>query len=165
MIDIRPLETTKEAQPCAKMMASSDPWLTLGRSYEASFDLMRDPNREIYLAWLDDEIAGFIILVMQGAFVGYIQSICVTADQRGRGIGRALMTFAENRIWQDSPNVFICVSSFNPRVQAYYQTLGYHVVGELKNYIVTGHSEILLRKTIGSLNDFRAGKLSQQTNV
>ena len=33
-----------------------------------------------------------------------------------------------------------------------FQTIvGRNLVGELKNFIVTGHSEILLRKTIGPM--------------
>jgi ribosomal protein S18 acetylase RimI-like enzyme len=51
--------------------------------------------------------------------------------------------------------MFICVSSFNPRAQRFYRRLGYEVIGELKDYIVDGHSEILLRKSIGSLTAFR----------
>jgi hypothetical protein len=31
---------------------------------------------------------------------------------------------------------------------------GYEVIGELKDYIVPGHSEILLRKTIAPLTEF-----------
>jgi len=36
-----------------------------------------------------------------------------------------------------------------------YERLGYEVVGELKDYIVPGHSEMLLRKTIGPLVELR----------
>ncbi len=36
-----------------------------------------------------------------------------------------------------------------------YERLGYAVVGELTDYIVSGHSELLLRKTIAPLNEFR----------
>jgi len=33
--------------------------------------------------------------------------------------------------------------------------IGYGIIGELKNYIIPGHSEILLRKTIGCLTEFK----------
>jgi ribosomal protein S18 acetylase RimI-like enzyme len=61
------------------------------------------------------------------------------------------MAYAEARIFRDTPNVFICVSSFNPRAQAFYRRLGYEVIGELRDYVVRGHSEWLLRKSIGPL--------------
>ena len=47
--------------------------------------------------------------------------------------------------------MFMCVSSFNQDARRLYERLGYHEVGELTNYIVEGHSEILLRKTRGPL--------------
>ena len=86
---------------------------------------------------------------MTGAFVGYIQTVCVDPDRRGQGLGSRLVEFAEQRILEGSPNVFMCVSSFNLGARRLYERLGYKVVGELTDYIVQGHSEILLRKTLG----------------
>ena len=48
----------------------------------------------------------------------------------------------------------MCVSSFNVDARRLYQRLGYKVVGELTDYIVRGHSEFLLRKTVGPLAGF-----------
>jgi ribosomal protein S18 acetylase RimI-like enzyme len=93
---------------------------------------------------------------MTGAFVGYIQTICVDPRCRGRGLGSTLLQFAEQRIRTASPNIFMCVSSFNERAQRLYQRHGYAVVGELTDYIVKGHSEILLRKTFGPITSFVA---------
>jgi predicted GNAT family acetyltransferase len=155
MMEIRKLETTKEIATCAQMMASSEPWITLGRDYKASFQTLSVPTKEVYLGLLDDEIIGFVILNMQGAFVGYIQTVCVTAKWRRKGKGSKLIEFAEKRILGEAPNVFICVSSFNDGAKKLYQRLGYEVIGELKDYIVSGHSEILLRKTISPLYEFK----------
>jgi ribosomal protein S18 acetylase RimI-like enzyme len=128
----------------------------LGRSFETSFSLMRDPTREVYVARDESGIAGFLILCLTGAFVGYIQTVCIDPRCRGRGLGSKLVEFAERRILQVSPNVFMCVSSFNHDAQRLYERLGYRIVGELTNYLVQGHSEILLRKTIGPLAGFTA---------
>jgi len=46
----------------------------------------------------------------------------------------------------------MCVSSLNLGARRLYDRLGYQVIGELTNYIVQGHSEILLRKTTGPLH-------------
>jgi ribosomal protein S18 acetylase RimI-like enzyme len=137
------------------MMAASEPWITLRRDFEAAFAIMCDPGREVYVAAVDGEVVGFTILIMHGAFVGYVQSVCVAPAWRNLGLGRHLMAFAERRILAETPNVFICVSSFNDGARRLYERLGYEVVGELKDYIVAGHSEILLRKTIGPLTGFR----------
>ena len=35
-----------------------------------------------------------------------------------------------------------------------YERLGHKIVGEITDYIVRGHSEVLLRKTVGPLTGF-----------
>lgn len=154
-LSIARLADEAEARICARLMAESEPWLTLGRSYEASLAVVRDPSREVYVARDEAGLAGFLILCMVGAFVGYIQTICIHPNRRGQGLGSKLVDFAEQRILKESPNVFMCVSSFNRDARRLYQRLGYQVVGELTDYIVQGHSEILLRKSVGPLSGFR----------
>lgn len=154
--EIRPLSDDTEAHACATIMATSDPWVTLGRSYDRCLATARDSALERYVAMSDGEVVGFILLSMQGSFTGYIKSIAVREDWRGRGMGSALLAFAEQRILRDSPNVFICVSSFNHRAHALYERLGYETVGELRDFIVQGYHERLMRKTTGPLADFRA---------
>ena len=155
---IRRLEGRAEAEACAALMAGSEPWITLGRGPDACLALMEHPDREQYVALEGGVLAGLLILSMRGAFTGYIQSVCVAPGMRGRGVGTALMRFAEARIFRESPNVFLCVSSFNPGARRLYERLGYRFVGELVDYIVSGHSELLYRKTVGPLAAFRPPK-------
>jgi ribosomal protein S18 acetylase RimI-like enzyme len=152
--EIRPLADDAEAQACATIMATSDPWITLARSYDRCLATVRDSALERYVAISDGEVVGFILLSMQGSFTGYIKSIAAREDWRGRGVGSALLAFAEQRILRDSPNVFICVSTFNRRAHALYERLGYETVGELRDFIVQGYHERLMRKTTGALADF-----------
>jgi len=152
---IRPIAGPPEVEACARMMAASEPWITLQRDYAASLRNLSSPEKEIHVAVLRAEVLGFIVLNLHGGFVGYIQSICVAPQWRGRAVGRALVAFAEERVFKEFPNIFICVSSFNHNAQRFYRSLGYEVIGELKNYVVDGHSEILLRKSIASLTEFR----------
>ena len=135
-------------------MASSEPWITLGRTLEGSRRLFEDPSREVLLAQLDDAPVGFAVFTLIGPFSGYIQSLAVDPTARGTGIGSALMRRAEDRIFEVSPNVFVCVSSFNDRARAFYERAGYELIGELRDYFVRGHSELLLRKSRGPWNDF-----------
>jgi ribosomal protein S18 acetylase RimI-like enzyme len=146
---IRPIAGPAEAERCTAMMASSEPWITLGRGYEASLRSLSDTTKEVYVAEISGEVAGFAILNLHGSFPGYIQTVCVAAHHRGRGLGTRLIEWAERRIFRASPNVFLCVSSFNPDARRLYLRLGYEVVGELRDYLVRGHSEILLRKSRG----------------
>ena len=139
---------------CARMMCETDPWITLGRGYERCLAAVSDSTRELYVARDGAKVAGFILLVMKGQFPGYIASVCVAAAARGSGIGTQLVAFAEQRIHRESPNVFLCVSSFNDGARRLYERLGFEYVGSLKNFIVEGHDELLYRKTVGPWNDF-----------
>ena len=154
-MNIRPLANSQEAEECARLMSGTDPWVTLGRDFAASLGIIRDPSREVYVAEDEAGIAGFIVLCMTGAFIGYIQTVLVAPDRQGQGIGSQLVTFAEERIFKESPNSFLCVSSFNPDARRLYERLGYKYVGELTDYLVSGHSELLLRKTRGPWAAFR----------
>lgn len=151
MEEIRPLATDDEARRCAAMMCATEPWTTMGRKFEESLEIVQNREREVYVAADGGGISGFIIINMRGAFIGYIQILCVDASARSRGLGTRIVEFAERRIFRDAPNVFLCVSSFNPRARALYERLGYEFVGELKNYIIDGASEFLMRKTTGPL--------------
>jgi len=156
VVIVRHLDSDDEAEACARLMAASEPWITLRRDYDDSLEILRDASREVYVAARVDakEVVGFVIVSMRGAFVGYVQTVAVRDDWRGRGLGSRLIAFAERRIFRDTPNVFICVSSFNDRARALYERLGYQVVGELRDYVVQGHSEWLLRKSIAPLADW-----------
>jgi len=151
MEEIRRLGGVAEARRCAEMMCSTEPWITLGRHFDESLALVQDPTREVYVVEYEGQLSGFIILNMRGAFVGYIQTVCVDGSARGGGLGTRLVEFAERRIFAETPNVFLCVSSFNPRARRLYERLGYELIGELTDYLIRGESEFLMRKTIGPL--------------
>jgi len=149
------LDGEAEARACAEMMSTSDPWIFFGRTFEQCLARVNNPAGEVWVARENGGARGFIILLLQGAFVGYIQVVCVAADARGSGVGSRLVAFAEDRIFRQFPNVFLCVSSVNPRARQLYERWGYRLVGELDDYLVRGHSEFLMRKSVGPLVEFR----------
>ena len=161
---IRPLQISDsddEARVCAAAMASSGPWLKLGRGFDACLQGLTDGSREVHVAVESETILGFIALNLHGAFVGYIQAICVVESARGRGVGSQLIAFAEERIFREHPNVFLCVSSFNDRARALYERLGYERVGLFRDYIERGYDEILMRKSVAPLKEFRPATEAQ----
>jgi ribosomal protein S18 acetylase RimI-like enzyme len=157
---IRALSGEAEVATCARMMAESEPWMTLGRTVEASIRVLQDPGKEVYVADDGGRIEGFLVLDMRGPFPGYIQTVCVRAGARGQGLGARLIAWAEARILRDVPNVFMCVSTFNRQARRLYERLGYTVVGELSSYLIPDHGEILLRKTTGPWSEFRRDRPS-----
>ncbi|HEY0787399.1 MAG TPA: N-acetyltransferase, partial [Thermoanaerobaculia bacterium] len=58
--------------------------------------------------------------------------------------------------FRESPNAFLCVSSFNEGAKRLYERSGYEVVGVLRDYLVRSYDEILMRKTIGPIDEFRS---------
>jgi len=133
---------------CARLMASSQPWIRLRRKLQACRAVLARPWNELFIARAGRRRLGFFLSAPYGlAGSPYISSIAVERDKRSRGVGAELMAFAERR-YAGRRHLFLCVSSFNRRAQVFYRRLGYERVGELKDYIVAGHSEFLLYKTL-----------------
>ncbi len=151
---IEPARDAADREASARMMCASEPWITLGRDYARCLTAVSDPARELHVARDGAQVAGFILLTMKGQIPGYIASVCVSAASRGSGVGTQLVTYAEARIHRESPNVFLCVSSFNLGAKRLYERLGFEFVGTLKDFIVDGHDELLYRKTIGPWSSF-----------
>lgn len=128
-------------------MAASEPWVTLGRTVETCSAICSHPQHELFVARAEGRPLGFILLHPAGAMGSpYVRSVAVAPEARGKGLGTRLMAFAEERYQGQARHIFLCVSSFNPRARQLYERLGYQVVGELKDYILRGASELLLHK-------------------
>ena len=153
-ITFRAIDGSAEIEACARMMQASEPWITLGRGYEAGLGMLRDETRERQVALLDGVLAGFFVVTLQGPLAGYLQTICVAPEARGKGVGGALMRHAEALVFARHPNFFLMVSDFNTPAQAFYSRLGYSVIGALHNYLIEGRSEILMRKTLGPIRGY-----------
>ena len=145
------MEGVAQEEACADMMAATDPWRTLGFGRERLLATLRAPMRERYVAHVDGELAGFLLLYLHGTFAGYLQTICIAPAFQGNGYGSAFVGFAEERIFRDHANVFLCVSGFNTGARRLYARLGYQEVGELTDFLVAGQSEWLLRKSRGPI--------------
>ena len=150
-IVIAPCTELEVIQQCAAMMASSDPWITMGFSYAQCLRAFEGHWRETYVLWYQQEVAGFVVIQPLGTFRGYIQTLCVSEAYRGKGLGHHLLYFCEEKILETSPNLFICVSAFNTRALKLYESFGFERIGELPNFVKSGITEILLRKTVGPM--------------
>lgn len=130
-------------------MASSEPWITLQRDLDGCRQVLSRPGTELFVArGQNSRNLGFILLAPCGlAGSPYIASIAVSPDTQGQSVGSQLMQFAEQR-FHDRSHLFLLVSSFNSRAQNFYRRHGYELVGELKEYIVSGHSELIFHKRL-----------------
>jgi ribosomal-protein-alanine N-acetyltransferase len=143
------LADDKEKEIAAHLLAGSEPWITLRVSLDQCIKNCHNPDFQIYMAYSGNEPSGIIIIDPTGvAGSPYIKSVAVYPEFRGMGVGAALLSFAEDLFRGKSKYLFLCVSSFNLRAQKFYERHGYKVVGELKDYIIEGASEILVHKRL-----------------
>lgn len=140
--------TAAEREWCARLMASSEPWITLGRGLDVLLPAALDPDYLVLVARLGGEPCGFVRVHPRGvAGSPYVASVAVAEGARGRGVGRALLDATEAR-YPQARFVFLCVSDFNARARSLYERLGYRLVGALPDYVVDGRAELLMAKRL-----------------
>ena len=139
-----------DAEWCAQVMSTTEPWVRLGRTFEECLARLRRPELILLTARLAGRRCGFVLLHPTGlAGSPYIASIAVPEEVRGRGLGAELLRAAENR-FPAARHIFLCVSSFNTRARQLYERSGYTAVGELPGYIIEDASEILMCKRLAT---------------
>jgi ribosomal protein S18 acetylase RimI-like enzyme len=164
-VRIRPLRAG-DVEACARIVAADPLWqrygLTVRRARRTFRQVLAARRRgggaalvagDVAVAAAGGAAVGFVWFRREGTFhhSGYVRWLAVAPAARGQGVGSALLRHAEERIFRHGPNVFLTVSAFNRRAQAFYRRLGYVRVGALADYVVPGVTEVLLRKTRGPL--------------
>lgn len=158
--EIRPAGARRELEQSAAIMAGTDPWITLGFGYDGLLRSLQRPTTEVRVAVADSKVVGIVAILMEGALTGYIGSLAVASEWRGRGIGAELLRHAEEFVFRSRPNIFLCVSSFNEGAHRFYARCGYERIGEIRDYIIRGHSEFLMRKTLCPWSEFQRPRAS-----
>ena len=147
-LDIRPADRD-DREWAAQLMASSDPWITLGRTLETCRLVCQNPEYLVFVAWQGAARRGFVILNQRGVIGSpYLATIAVEPDARGQGVGTRLLDFCEDHFRPSARFLFLCVSSFNHRARELYERHGYERVGELPDYFIKGASEYLMWKRL-----------------
>lgn len=99
----------------------------LGLQFEPD-ELEREKNNILIGAFDDDEILGCCMLVEEGPRVVKLRQMAVLNDLQGKGIGRALMTFAEN-LARDRGYKCLTMHARKNAI-GFYEKMGYHVSGD-----------------------------------
>jgi ribosomal protein S18 acetylase RimI-like enzyme len=95
-IEIRRMNGDDEAWSCADLMATTDPWITLGRGREQTYSQVTHSLAETSVAVADGEIVGVVVVVTEVPLInGYIAALAVKKGHRNRGIGARLLAHAE----------------------------------------------------------------------
>ena len=103
----------------------------------------------------DERLAGFVELALRpwyegcpGSPVAYVEALFVTPEERGRGVGAALLAAFEAAVASRSRHAFLLVSDFNRPAQAFYRRHGYAEVGRLPALVVPGIDELVYWKRL-----------------
>lgn len=105
----------------------------------------------LYTAFADKECAGFFYLIPNGAFHGfpYLHLLAVREKYRGKGVGTALLGFAEDIAFETADKLFLVVADFNPDAKRFYERNGYRQAGEIPGLYRSGITEYLMMKEKG----------------
>lgn len=147
---IRGLER-RDVRALVALLASSEPWLTLGYVAEDWRRLLGGPlaSRDAWVIDVGGRARG-VAIVRRGFLAGdYLELLAVDAAVRSRGFGARLLAHCEADVFARARNFFVCVSDFNAEARRFYRRHGYVQVGRLDDLLVAGRAEILLRKTTG----------------
>lgn len=149
---IRPM-TPADIPGCARWIAATPLWQryhVTEPSIQKRLSQALENGATIFVAERAGDVLGFLWLVERGAFdhSDYVRLIGVRPGERGRGVGRALMEFAEESSRARGRDLFLLVSDFNTDAQRFYQRLGFHQVGLLEDYVIPGVSELIYRKRV-----------------
>src|SRR5688572_33284536 len=101
-ITLRRVTSDDDARAAADIMASTDPWLTYGRTRENTFVTASNPDAESYAAVAaDGEIVGVVVLALRVPLIkGYVGGLAVKPTHRNRGIGTALLRPGATRTFE-----------------------------------------------------------------
>jgi ribosomal protein S18 acetylase RimI-like enzyme len=145
--------TPSDIPNCARWIAATPLWQRYHVTEPAIYERLHqalENGATIFVAEHAGDVLGFIWLVERGAFAhsDYVRLIGVRPGERGRGIGRALMEFAEEQSRARDRDLFLLVSDFNTDAQCFYRRLGFHQVGLLQDYVMPGVAELIYRKCV-----------------
>ncbi len=153
------IERASELDPavCRRLILSTEPWITLQYDENNVQAIVRSAQRDnLLVARSSNRIVGFA-LSTPGILLGeYLKILVVDDAHRLDGVGRKLMDALEQRAFRSWPNVYLCVSDFNCGARQFYGRLGYTEVGLLKDLLIPGRDEVLMRKSIAAWRGFGA---------
>jgi ribosomal protein S18 acetylase RimI-like enzyme len=136
---------------CEAIVNASDPWKRLKErvNFRPALGVNRTGTRA-YVCRCGKAVAGFVLFSPAPVFArgGYLRAIAVAPEFHGQGVGRRLLVFAEKMTARQSKYLFLCVSSFNRRGQAFYRHLGYERAGNLPGLIRPEFTEYIYWKKL-----------------
>jgi len=122
-----------------------------GISYdmEAMFSFLFDPANFGMVAEEEGKIAGFVLAGLKPRGCGHIITLDIHPNFRCRGIGKTLLTKAEERLNSlGAKKVVLEVDVRNMPAISLYRKVGYKVVKRLNRYYLSRYDAYLMEKSL-----------------
>jgi diamine N-acetyltransferase len=142
--------TQEDAVMLGKTLAQIEPWNTLNYSANrlSSYLCQEEPLLYKFRIVISEQLVGVICIRYPWLRGAYLELLAIYPAQQKQGLGKEIMLWFEKEVQQTSCNLWALVSSFNDKAQCFYKRIGFTEIGTIKDFLVSGHDEILLRKII-----------------
>ncbi|MHA1126954.1 MAG: GNAT family N-acetyltransferase [Candidatus Heimdallarchaeota archaeon] len=159
MVDIKIRELKKQdIDTLAEINITSFPWTSFKLTHKAASKFLQDrlDKQMVYVAVKDNQVIGFIAMKRDFLFGNYIRRIVIREDMRSKGIGSQLVNHIEELTFGNNiPNLYLICTTTNAKAIAFYIKNGFKIIGEITNFVDEGLDEYILRKTVGTINEFK----------
>ena len=109
----------------------------------------------IFLAYEGQRLVGVLWYVEEGSFYTYpyLHMIVVDESCRGKGYGRRMLAYMEERLLEKrmTSKIYLVVTENNQAAQKLYAGVGYQKVGRLENLYRKGVHELLMEKFLSKM--------------
>lgn len=133
----------------AELITYNEPWKSFKRTLDYSLKKVKNEDSVLFVAKDENKILGCLLLDTKGQLTMFVRSLCVSHEVRGKSIGKLLLETAETYSFEENSNVFLFVSENNKLAQQFYYKNGYTKIGEITEFLISGNTEYILRKTTG----------------
>ena len=156
--ELRVVHTPEEAHFLSTLLATMDPWRTLGYTASAleRYLLHAEAALYRYAVVVESHMSGVVCIRYPWLRGAYIEIIGLDAAVQGRGVGSEILRWVEEQARLTSHNVWVLVSTFNTQARAFYARQGFSEIGVLNDFVQPGSDEVLLRKVIRSEAVYKA---------
>lgn len=142
-----------DCQDAAEIVGANAIWRDrYGYTVEkASRDILYASSHGDYvLGAFDGALAGFAWILPHGGFgrSPYLRLIAVSPKTQSKGVGALLLDAAEQHFARDAKHMFLMVSDFNQRAQAFYGRRGYVQVGSVPGFVLADVAEQIWMKRL-----------------
>lgn len=160
MLSVKPLSEDL-LKACSTFLFSTE----LGKNYYPVQKFMDSAIEKayqtdsIYMAYENEHLAGVLWYVEKGAFYSYpyLHMIAVDESCRGKGYGKQLLAYMEEKLLEKKPTskIYLVVNETNEVAKKMYASVGYKNVGRMEGLYRRGINELLMEKFLSKMTKIR----------